>query len=177
MKLYGYRNGRTLRALWALEEVEAPYEYVEVDVMRGEGREASFLQLNPGGKVPVLVDDTAVITESAAICMHIAEKYPRSGLLPPVGTPQLTDSYVWISFVLTELDAPLWTIAKHRFGLPKDRRVPEVIETAAWEFGVAANVLATAWASDPSWSEIPHRGRHPRGSHALGPRVPNRARC
>jgi glutathione S-transferase len=149
MELYGYRNGRTLRALWTLEEVGVPYEYAEVDVMRGEARKPSFLQMNPGGKVPVLVDDRTVITESAAICMHIAEKYPRSGLLPPVGTPQRTDSYRWISFVLTELDAPLWTIAKHRFGLPKDRRVPEVIATAAWEFGVAADVLATGLGQRP----------------------------
>src|SRR5690242_13537147 len=75
MKLYGYRNGRTLRALWALEEVNAQYEYIEVDVMRGAGREPSFLKLNPAGKVPVLVDNQQVITESAAICMHIADKF------------------------------------------------------------------------------------------------------
>src|SRR5215471_8042137 len=107
MKLYGYRNGRTLRALWVLEEVGATYEYAEVDVVHGEGREPWFLQLNPGGKVPVLVDDENIITESAAICMHIAEKHPECGLLPPATTPQRTESYRWISFILSELDAPL----------------------------------------------------------------------
>jgi glutathione S-transferase len=144
MKLYGYRNGRTLRALWALEEVGAPYEYVEVDIMRGQGREPWFLKINPGGKVPVLDDHGTIITESAAICMHLAEKYPDSKLLPPAGTPDRTACYQWISFVLTEMDAPLWTIAKHRFGLPKEHRVPAVIDTATWEFGVAVKVLATA---------------------------------
>ena len=142
MKLYGYRNGRTLRALWTLEEVGAEYDYAEVDVVRGEGREPWFLQLNPGGKVPVLVDDGAIITESAAICMHIAERHPTSRLLPPVATPERTQSYRWISFILTELDAPLWIIAKHRFALPKERRVPDVAATAVWEFGQAASVLA-----------------------------------
>ena len=142
MKLYGYRNGRTLRALWALEEVRAKYEYVEVDIMRGQGREPWFLKINPGGKVPVLDDDGTVITESAAICMHVAEKYPDSKLLPPAGTLERTACYKWISFILTELDAPLWTIAKHRFGLPKERRVGAVIETTEWEFGVAAKILA-----------------------------------
>jgi hypothetical protein len=72
-----------------------------------------------------------------------------NGVLAPAGTPERTDSYRWISFVLTELDATLWTIAKHRFGLPKNRRVPEVIETAVWEFGVAANVLATGLGQRP----------------------------
>ena len=149
MKLYGYRNGRTLRALWALEEVGATYEYVEVDVMNGQGREPWFLGINPGGKVPVLDDGGTIITESAAICMHLAEKYPQSGLLPAPGTRERTSCYKWISFILTELDAPLWTIAKHRFGLPTERRVPGVIETAGWEFRTAVKVLASGFDDRP----------------------------
>lgn len=149
MKLYGYRNGRTLRALWALEEVGAQYEYVEVDLFRGEGREPSFLKINPGGKVPVLDDDGMIVTESAAICMHLAEKFPESRLLPPPGTPERTACYKWISFLLTELDAPLWSIAKHRFALPRERRVPEVIETASWEVRNALKVLAEGLGTQP----------------------------
>lgn len=149
MKLYGYRNGRTLRALWALEEAGAQYEYVEVDVMRGAGREPWFLEINPGGKVPVLDDDGRIITESAAICIHVADKYPKSHLMPPAGTPERTECYKWISFVLTELDAPLWTIAKHRFGLPRERRVPAVIETASWEFRNGVKLLASALEDRP----------------------------
>jgi glutathione S-transferase len=143
MKLYGYRNGRALRALWALEEVGAEYEYVEVDIMHGQGREPWFLKINPGGKIPVLDDGGTIITESAAICMHLAEKYPASRLLPPVGSTERTECYKWISFVLTELDALLWTISKHRFALPKERRIPAVIDCAAWEFEAAIKILAT----------------------------------
>ncbi|MBE0623467.1 MAG: glutathione S-transferase family protein [Burkholderiales bacterium] len=149
MKLYGYRNGRTLRALWALEEVGAQYDYVEVDLLRGEGREPWFLEINPGGKVPVLDDGGTIITESAAVCMQLAERFPGSRLLPAPGTPERTDCYKWISFILTELDAPLWTIAKHRFSLPKERRVPAVIDTAIWEFDVAAKILAMGLAKHP----------------------------
>jgi glutathione S-transferase len=143
MKLYGYRNGRALRALWALEEVGAEYEYVEVDIMHGQGHDPWFLKINPGGKIPVLDDGGTIITESAAICMHLAEKYPASRLLPPVGSTERTECYKWISFVLTELDALLWTISKHRFALPKERRIPAVIDCAAWEFEAAIKILAT----------------------------------
>ena len=149
MKLYGYRNGRTLRALWALEEAGAHYEYVEVDLMRGEGREPWFLAINPAGKVPVLDDGGTIITESAAICMHLADKYPESRLMPPPGTVERTQCYKWTSYILTELDAPLWTIAKHRFALPRERRVPAVIETAGWEFRTAVKVLATELGDRP----------------------------
>ncbi|HYH42703.1 MAG TPA: glutathione S-transferase family protein [Burkholderiales bacterium] len=141
MKLYGYRNGRTLRAAWALEEVRATYDYVEVDLFKGEARRPAFLKLNPSGKVPVLVDAGHVITESAAICLHIGEKYPEARLLPLAGTPDRTECYRWISFILTELDAALWTIAKHRFALPAKRRVTAVMDTAAWEFAEAARML------------------------------------
>ena len=129
--------------MWALEEIGAQYEYVEIDLMRGEGREPQFLEINPAGKVPVLNDDGAIITESAAICMHLAEKHPQRRLLPPAGTVERSQCYKWMSYVLTELDAPLWAIAKHRFALPRDRRVPAVIETSSWEFRTAVKILAT----------------------------------
>lgn len=144
MKLYGYRNGRTLRALWALEEVGAAYEYQEVDLFKGEARESWFLKLNPAGKVPVLVDGALVVTESAAICLHVADKFPGAALVPPVGSSARADCYKWISFIITELDSALWTIAKHRFVLPKDKRVDAALDTAAWEYGQAAKILAAA---------------------------------
>ncbi len=149
MKLYGYRNGRTLRAVWALEEAGAAYEYSEVDLFGGEAREPWFLGLNPTGKVPVLVDGAQIVPESLAICLHIAEKYPAAALLPASGSPERTQCYRWASFVVTELDSTLWTIAKHRFALPKEKRVEAVIDTAAWEWRCAANVLAQALAAQP----------------------------
>lgn len=149
MILYGYRNGRTLRAVWALEEVGAPYEYLEVDVLHGQGREPWFLKINPAGKVPVLDDSGTVITESAAICMHLAEKFPENRLLPSPRTSERSECYKWISFILTELDAPLWTIAKHRFGLPKERRVAAVIDTASWEIGIALEILSSGLGDRP----------------------------
>lgn len=149
MKLYGYRNGRTLRALWTLEELGLKYEYVEIDVLRGEGRQPRFLEINPVGKVPVLDDGGAIITESAAICMHLADKHPQGDLLPLPGSAERSACYKWISFILTELDAPLWTIAKHRFGLPRERRVPAVIETAGWEFKNSVSILAADLGDRP----------------------------
>src|SRR5882762_4977483 len=92
-------------------------------IFRNQGREPWFLKINPGGKVPVLDDNGTIITESAAVCMHLAERYPESRLLPPPGSPERTECYKWTSYILTELAAPLWTIAKHRFGLPKEWRV------------------------------------------------------
>ena len=142
MKLYGHPNSRATRALWALEEVEAEYEYVHVDLKSGQGRIDSYLAINPAGKVPTLVDDDLVITESAAICLYLGDKFPESGLVPPIGSTEGAECYRWVSFAISELEQPLWTIAKHRFVLPEEKRVPAILQTAFWEFSVAAGVLA-----------------------------------
>jgi len=82
MKLYGRTNTRSLRAAWALEEAGAAYEYVTVDLFKGEGRSPAFLAINPAGKIPVLLDGELVLTESLAIVTYIGEKFPASGLVP-----------------------------------------------------------------------------------------------
>jgi glutathione S-transferase len=82
MKLYGFGPTRSLRALWGLKELEADFEFVPVNLAAGDHRRPDFLRLNPAGKVPVLVDGDLVLTESAAIVMYLADKYPDKGLLP-----------------------------------------------------------------------------------------------
>jgi len=144
LKVYGMANSRSMRVVWALEEIDAEYEYVKVDLFKGEGRSPSYLAINPAGKVPVLVDGDITLTESVAILNYLGEKFPGSGLVPAFGQLQARGEFFrWCCFVLSELEQPLWTIARHRFVLPPDKRVPAVLATAEWEFGVAAQVLAT----------------------------------
>jgi glutathione S-transferase len=142
LKIYGMANSRSMRVVWALEEIGADYEYVKVDLFKGEGRSPSYLTLNPAGKVPVLVDDDFTLTESVAILNYLGDRFPASGLVPASGRlRERAEFQRWCCFVLSELEQPLWTIAKHRFALPQDKRVPAVLATAEWEFSVAARVL------------------------------------
>lgn len=142
LKLYTSPRTRGTRAVWALEETGADYEIVPVALMRGEGRQPDYLAINPGGKVPTLVDGDSVITESGAIVTYLGEKFPESGLLPALGTPERGQFHRWSYFCMTELEQPLWTMAKHSFALPEKYRVDEVKPTAAWEFRVACKVLS-----------------------------------
>lgn len=140
LKLYACANSRSLRAAWALEEAGADYEYVPVDLFKGEGRTPQFLALNPAGKVPVLVDGDLTLTESAAIVAYIGDKFPASGLLPSASAAR-ADCLRWMFYATTELEQPLWSIAKHRFALPKEKRIAGMEDTARWEFAAAARVL------------------------------------
>jgi glutathione S-transferase len=144
IKLFGCPNTRSMRAAWALEEVGAKYDYVKLDLRKGEGRSTHFLAVNPGGKVPTLVDDAVVISESGAIVTYIGERFPGSGLVPPLSQPaSRAANFEWCFFVLSELEQPLWTIAKHRFALPPDWRVQSIEATAVKEFQRAIDVAAT----------------------------------
>jgi len=78
IKLYGFPQTRSVRAAWALEEAGADYEYELVNLRAGEHKQATFLAINPFGKIPSLVDEGLVVTESAAICTYIAEKFPAA---------------------------------------------------------------------------------------------------
>lgn len=140
--VYGIGPSRSTRVVWTLEEIGADYEYRKVDIAAGDTRRPPFSDLNPSGKVPVLMDDDLVLTESGAICLYLCEKFPDAGLLPPVGDPDRAHCLKWAFFVTSELEQPLWTKAKHTFALPEDWRVPAVRETANREFERAVAVLA-----------------------------------
>ena len=85
----------------ALAEAGVDYRLVEVDLYGGAHREPDFLALNPRAQVPVLtLPDGTVMTESAAMVMHVADCHPGAELLPPVGTSARAAAYRWLCFGL-----------------------------------------------------------------------------
>lgn len=142
LTLYGLPKTRSDRALWALEEKGAPYQFEYVHLGKGEGRTPEFLALNPAGKIPLLVDGDLVVAESIAICNYIADRCAGKVIAPAFGSDDRAHYDQWCSFAISELEQPLWTIAKHRFALPEEKRVPAIMDTARWEFTIAAQRLA-----------------------------------
>ncbi|MET4695994.1 glutathione S-transferase family protein [Endozoicomonas lisbonensis] len=137
ISLYGSGQARSFRALWALEEAGLDFEYHHVKIGQpdeGGSRHPSYLALNSQGKIPTLVHDDLVLTESAAIVNYIAALAPEKQLMPLVDNAMRAKYDEFCFFVLSDLEQPLWTTGKHRFVLPKDYRVEAVLETAQWEF-------------------------------------------
>ena len=70
----------------ALEEIGAPYEVVEVEL--DPAPPGWYLEVNPHGKVPALIDPepgAPPVYPSAAILLHLADRHPEAGLLPAAG--------------------------------------------------------------------------------------------
>ncbi len=141
MEVFGGTASRAIRVIWTLEEVEAPYEIHAIDFAKGDHRNPEFLALNPAGKVPAFRDGDLVLTESAAICNYIAEKFPEKGFIPPSGSQDRARYDQWMFFTMSELEQPLWSMGKHRFALPAEQRIPQMLETAKWEFDRALELL------------------------------------
>ena len=142
IKIYGAPHTRTTRVLWALEEAGTDYEFIHIKLGEGEGRQAPYLKLNPTGKVPTLVHDDLILTESAAICTYIGDLFPESHLTPACGTTDRANYNKWCYFAMTELEQPLWSMAKHKFALPKEYRLREMLVTAAYEFDKVLDVFS-----------------------------------
>lgn len=134
-KVYGSVTSRAFRVLWMLEEIGEPYEFIKA----GPHSEA-VLAVNPSGKVPVLMDGDAALTDSSAILTYLADKHGK--LTYPAGTIDRARQDALIHCVLDEVDAVLWTAARHGFILPEEHRVPAVKDSLKWEFSRNLNRLA-----------------------------------
>jgi|JI10StandDraft_1071094.scaffolds.fasta_scaffold566212_1 glutathione S-transferase len=151
MKLFGSRNSRSLRCVWALEEANATYDYQRVWMTKGDGQKPEFKAVNPAGKIPVLQDGALTLTESVAIMFYVADKFPQAGLIPsePIARAEM---YRWIFFAVSEIEPHLWAIAQHRFALPEDKRVPALEPTAAWQLARALRAIEKRLAHAPYMS-------------------------
>ena len=79
MSMTHYFNpmSRAVTTHWMLTELDVKHEQIVVDFMSGETSTPEFRAINPMGKIPVLVDDDIIITEVAAICAYLADKFPE----------------------------------------------------------------------------------------------------
>jgi len=102
--LYWSPGSASMAPHGCLEESGAAYTLKLVDTSKGEHQAADYLALNPKGKVPLLVIDGGdVLTESAAICMLIADRHPQAELAPAAGDPMRGHYYEWLMHLTNTL--------------------------------------------------------------------------
>ena len=132
MTIWGGATIRTLRAHWMAHELQLNYQPRLIGPRSGGTQTAEFIALNVKGKVPVLVDDDFVLTESGAIITYLADTYgPQTGLSPQSGTRVRAVYNEWLSYVQMELDAhTLYVVRKHRDLAALYGEAPAAVETA-----------------------------------------------
>jgi len=98
LTLYHAIPSRSSVTRWMLEEIGEPYDVHLLNLQAGDSRSASYLAINPMGKVPALDHDGVVITESAAICAYLADAFPKAGLSVPIGDKRRGPYLKWLFF-------------------------------------------------------------------------------
>jgi len=103
-RIFGDLRSGAFSAEAVLAEAGAPYEFQMVSLEKNEQREPGFLAVNPSGKIPALkLPEGAIITESSAILLTVADHFPNAKLLPPQGTVQRAQAYRWLAFMASEI--------------------------------------------------------------------------
>lgn len=133
--LIGSVKTRAARVLWLLEELGQPFTHIPAGPQSQEARDHS-----PVGKVPVLIEDGIIVTDSTAILTYLADK---NGLFTaPAGSLARASQDSMTQFLLDEFDAILWTAARHSFVLPPEHRLPEIKSSLKWEYAQSLARLA-----------------------------------
>lgn len=87
-----------------LKILNVPYQRVELEY--GESmRTPEYLAINPMAKVPALVDGENVVTETAAICAYLADKFIEKGFAPTLNSPERATYYRWFFFTAGPIES------------------------------------------------------------------------
>lgn len=137
-------RSRSTRFLWLLEELGADYEIMTVDIYRSVNGTGARDPRNPHphGQVPALLDDGALITESAAIALYLTDKFPANGLGPQVGDPLRGPYLSWLAYYAGVLEPAVTNLWKQRQDdedkktyQALDERLKATLEASPWLLG------------------------------------------
>jgi glutathione S-transferase len=147
LTLYELPPSRSARVRWTLLELDLPFESrTGFDLFQGD----ELRKYHPLNKFPAFIDDGRPLFESAAICNWLADSHPDRNFIARPGTWQRALHDQWVSFILTEIEAPLWSTARNSFVLPEDQRIAAIIPQNDNDARRALTVL-DAWLDGKSF--------------------------
>ncbi len=125
--LYHCVGARSFRPLWALEELGLDYD-LRVMPFPPRQRAPEYLDVNPLGTIPFLVDGDTRMTDSAAICHSLATRYGPSDLAVAADEPDHGAYLNWLHFGEATLTFPQAVVLRYARMEPPERRLPQAAE-------------------------------------------------
>ncbi len=143
IELHHCVDTRSFRALWALEEAGLPYR-LRMWPFPPRALARDYLQHNPLGTVPLLVDGETRMTESAAICHYLATRGGPSRLAVAPGEPDYGAFLNWLHFGEATLTFPQAIVLRYGRFEPAERRLPQAAEDYGRWFGARLRAVEAA---------------------------------
>jgi len=126
IELWHCADARSLRALWALNELGVPYD-LHLLAFPPRFSDPAFLEINPLGTVPYLIDGETRMTESSGIVHYLAQKFGAGGLAVTPNEAAYGDYLNWMYHSDATLTFPQTLVLRYGRFEPKDRRQPQVV--------------------------------------------------
>lgn len=144
--LYHCPRSRSVRPLWALEEMGLEYELITMEFPPRQTY-AGYLEINNLGTVPTLVDGQVTLTESSAMTLYLAEKYGPSSLSVALSVAPSEPDYGlflnWLHRSDATLTFPLTLVLRYTQHEPVERKNPQIVEDyTKWFFARLRSVEA-----------------------------------
>jgi len=133
IEVFHIAPGRSIRVLWLLEEIGAPYRIERLAVPIRE-RSPEYLALNPAGLFPTVIDGGEILVESLSICDHLARRHGGEILVRDPGGADYRAYFQWMLFGDATLGVPLVNIMRYGPRQPEERRIPQVVVDAEIAF-------------------------------------------
>jgi len=146
IQLYGVPMSRALRSIWAIEEVGVEYELVPTNFLE-DSKQSEYLEINPNGRIPTLVDGDVTLFESMAINLYLARKY--DGGLQPKSPDDEARAVQWSFWGMSEIEPPLMDMVRHKVMLPEAQRDADTVKAAEAAIQKPLRVLDDALAERP----------------------------
>jgi glutathione S-transferase len=124
--LYHCADARSFRALWALEEVGIPYR-LELLPFPPRVLKREYLDINPLGTIPLLIDGETRMTESAAICQYLGDRYSGPPLTVARDQPAYGAYLNALHFGEATLTFPQTIVLRYGMLEPEERRLPQAV--------------------------------------------------
>jgi glutathione S-transferase len=103
IQLYGHElSGNSYKVRLFLELLNLDYEWIKVDLIKGEHKAPEYLALNPFGQVPLLIDGDTQLADAQAILVYLARQYGGDPWLP-IDTLPLAQVVRWLSITAGEV--------------------------------------------------------------------------
>jgi len=126
-KLWHCHNARSLRPLWAMEEMGIEYD-VEMLPFPPRVYRKDYLVTNVLGTVPFFVDGDTEMTESSGICHYLVERFNRQEFALPASHPEFGDFLNWLYHSDATLTFPITLVLRYGELEPEERRQLQVVE-------------------------------------------------
>ena len=141
--LYHCTDARSLRPLWAMEELGVEFELVNLPFPPRWHRK-DYLEINPLGTIPFFVDGEVRMTESSAICQYLVETHRPTDLDVPIGDAERGAFLNWLYFSDATLTFPQTIVLRYSALEPEARRLPQAAEDYAKWFAGRLRAVETA---------------------------------